>query len=279
MTIRRTDGSDGDPGFNPYGLPDDNTTDFSYYASIPRVTSDKKIKFMVRADGSAENVMLKLDGGIDVNGNGRRDNPPALSTDVLLGYEQMNFVDRQGPEKFASRDVGRNVIGSLGAESYWWNVASETFSSVNGSGDGANSFPDDTADWVFHDPEQNNDQGEKQFKVVEGAATVWVKIGYRLDVNQACLYHVTDGSNPEGAGGGGIGSTQVIPFAFSHSDVQEATVDWWKASRPLPSSGVLKVQDRRLAKRFKCRHLSSKCFPEERSCSGLQEEDAHHLSR
>ncbi|MFP6892556.1 MAG: hypothetical protein VCA18_02315, partial [Opitutales bacterium] len=242
MTIRRTDGPDGDPGFNPYGLPDSNTTDFSYSASIPRVTSDKKVKFVVRVDGSAENVMLKLDGGMDVNGNGRRDNPPALSTDVFLGYEQMTFVDRQGPEKFAARDVDRNVIGSLGAETYWWNAASDTFSSVNGSGDGANSFPDDTADWVFHDPEQNTDQGEKQFKVAEGAATVWVKIGYRLDVNQARLYHVTDESNPEGAGGGGMGSTQVIPFAFSHSDVQEATVDWWKASVPLPSSGVLKYK-------------------------------------
>ena len=50
-----------------------------------------------------------------------------------------------------------------------------TFSSVNGSGDGANSYPDDTADWVYHDPEQNNDEGEKQFKVAEDSATVWVK--------------------------------------------------------------------------------------------------------
>ena len=197
--------------------------------------------------------MLKLDGGMDVNGNGRRDNPPALSTDVFLGYEQMNFVDRQGPEKFAARDVDRNVIGSLGAETYWWNAASETFSSVNGSGDGAHSFPDDTADWAFHDPEQNNDQGEKQFKVAEGAATVWVKIGYRLDVNQARLYHVADGSNPEGAGGGGIGfdrghSFRLLPLRCSGSHCRLV-----EGLRSPPFLGCAKVQDRRLARQERWR--------------------------
>ena len=46
-----------------------------------------------------------------------RDHPPALSTDVFLGYEQMQFVQRTA-EKFAAEDTSRNIIGSVGAETY-----------------------------------------------------------------------------------------------------------------------------------------------------------------
>ncbi len=241
ISVQRIDGPDGDPGFNPYGVSDPDPTDFSYSWNVPRVTNGANLKFVVRADGSAENVLLKLDGGVDVNGNGQRDNPPALSTDLYLGYEQMNFTGRQGPEKFAARDASRNMIGSAGAETYWWHADNGTFSIVNG-GTGADSFPNETAHWVYHDPEQNNDQGEKQFQVTNDTATIWVKVGYRLEVNQARLYYVSDESNPEGAGGEGLGTTQTISFAFSHADGQEPTVDWWKASIPLPESGVLKYK-------------------------------------
>ena len=241
ISVRRTDGPDGDPAFNPYGVSDANQTDFSYLWKIPRVTSGKNLKFVVRADGSAENMLLNIDGGIDVNGNGKRDNPPAFSSDVYLGFEQMDFVGRQGPEKFAAGDTSRNMIGSAGAETYWWSADNGSFFTVNG-GSGDDSYEDETAHWAYHAPEQNNDQGEKQFKVAESSATVWVKVGYNLEVNQARLYHVIDGSNPEGAGGGGIGTTQVTSFAFSHSDGQEPTVDWWKATVPLPDSGIFKYK-------------------------------------
>ncbi|MFP6901879.1 MAG: alpha-amylase family glycosyl hydrolase, partial [Opitutales bacterium] len=241
VSVKRTDGPDGDPGFNPYGVPDDDPTDFSYSWSIPRVTNGANLKFVVQADGSAENVLLKLDGGMDLNGNGWRDNAPALSSDLYLGYEQMNFVGRQGPEKFAARDTSRNMIGSAGAETYWWHADNGSFFTVNG-GSGADSFPNETAHWVYHDPEQNNDQSQKQFKVTDNSATIWVKVGYRLEVNQVRLYHVTDDSNPEGAGGRGLGTTQVTSFVFSHADGQEPTVDWWKVTVPLPESGIFKYK-------------------------------------
>ena len=241
ISVRRTDGADGDPAFNPYGVSDANQTDFSYLWKVPRVTNGKNLKFVVRADGSAENILLNIDGGLDVNGNGRRDNPPALASDVYLGFEQMDFVGRQGPEKFAAGDISRNMIGSVGAETYWWSADNGSFFTVKG-GSGADSYENYTAHWAYHAPDQNNDQGEKQFKVTGNSATVWVKVGYSLEVNQARLYHVSDGSNPEGAGGSGIGATQVTSFAFSHSDVQEPTVDWWKASVPLPDSGIFKYK-------------------------------------
>ena len=264
----RTDGSDGDPAFNPYGVSDANQTDFSYLWKVPRVTSGKNLKFVVRADGSAENILLNVDGGVDVNGNGKRDNPPALSSDVYLGFEQMDFVGRQGPEKFAAGDASRNMIGSIGAETYWWSADNGSFFTVNG-GSGADSYENDTAHWVYHDPEQNNDQGEKQFKVTASSATVWVKIGYSLEVNQARLYHVIDGSNPEGAGGGGIGTTKVTSFAFSHSDEQEPTVDWWKATVPLPDSGIFKYKIGVYRNELKGASLAS-VFPKNESSVALK---------
>ena len=83
----REDGYAGDPSFNPYSLDDDDASDYSYKLPIPRITSGSNITINVRVDGSAEKVMLKLNGGIDLNShlglgpiNGElRDNPPALS--------------------------------------------------------------------------------------------------------------------------------------------------------------------------------------------------------
>ena len=241
VSVRRTDGPDGDPGFNPYGVPDANLTDFSYDWEIPRVTSGSNLTFVVRADGSAENVLLKLDGGMDVNGNGQRDHAPATSTDVYNGYEQMTFVGRQGPEKFAARDTARNQIGSAGAETYSWNASDGSLATTNGA-TGAASFPDDTAHWVYHDPEQFNDRGERQFNASGDSAVIWLKVGYRMQINQARLYYSTNGSNPEGAGGSGRGATGVVALSYSHSDSQEATIDWWKATVSLPATGAFKYK-------------------------------------
>ena len=241
VSVKRTDGEDGDPGFNPYGVPDQNRSDYSYLWEVPRVTDGKNLKFVIRADGSADNVLLKLDGGIDLNANGKRDNPPALSTDVYLGFEQMNFKERQGPEKFAAREVIRNTIGSAGAETYQWKAEDGTFTVSNGVS-GGDAFLGETAHWVYHDPETANDRGEKQFQVESNSATLWVKVGYALEANQVRLYYLKDEGNPEGAGGTGIGQTKVESFSFSHSDNQEPNVDWWKATLGLPDSGSVKYK-------------------------------------
>ena len=60
------------------------------------------ITINVRVDGSAEKVMLKLNGGVDLNWhlglgltNGElRDNPPALSHDHILGFEDTPLIHR-----------------------------------------------------------------------------------------------------------------------------------------------------------------------------------------
>src|SRR6185503_18702822 len=80
VLLSRTDGKDGDPGFNPLypfkmrGSIDangnvvrgNNLTNLTYAISVPVVTNGP-LDFLLRVDGSANNVLLKLDGGIDVN--------------------------------------------------------------------------------------------------------------------------------------------------------------------------------------------------------------------
>ncbi len=58
---------------------------------------------------------------------------PAIATDVFLGYEQMGFVQRVA-EKFAARDVSRNIIGSPGCETYQATIGTSGFVVNNGSG-------------------------------------------------------------------------------------------------------------------------------------------------
>src|SRR5206468_3025828 len=137
LTYLRKDGPDGDPNFNPYSVGGAVPGSYSYPYTIPRVTSATNLSFIARADGSAENILMELDGGVDLNGTvpagdtdpGKRDNPPAVSTDVFLGYEQPNFVKRIYPELFAAVDVSRDTTASLGAETYTGGGAT-----VNGSG-------------------------------------------------------------------------------------------------------------------------------------------------
>ena len=114
------------------------------------MTDGTKVRFVARADGSAENILLKLDGGIDLNdaihsAGDPRDNPPALAWDTFLGYEQANFLDRIGPEKFAATDTTRCIIGSAGADTY-----ELKFDQYNGSGN--NSQWGNTATFIYHDP-------------------------------------------------------------------------------------------------------------------------------
>jgi len=253
VSYERRDGPDGDPGFNPFGVADTNSEDFAYTWFVPRITSGTNLRFVARVDGSAKNVLMKLDGGVDLNGathasGDPRDNPPALSSDVFLGYEQMSFKHRQWAEKFAAVDVSRNVVGSLGAESYESTIGTAGFTVNEGGGPNTD---DNTATWVFHDPASTNEMGDLQFDPApENAAgsdiTVWVKIGYACDINKVFLYYTTDGASfPEGAGGEGIGNTQVVELLFDSSGTPDGTgtPDWWTGTIPaLPNGTVLRYK-------------------------------------
>ena len=256
-TVVRRDGPDGDPGFNPRGVADSNTTDFAYAWPVPRVTSASNLAFVVRCDGSAENVLLRLDGGIDVNSHlglgpltgDLRDHAPGIfpgSTDVFLGYEQMLFVQRLR-EKFAAADIARNVVGSTGAET--WQATIGAAGIARNDGSGATSS-DGTARWVYHNPgAADAPGGALQFAPAPEAAagqavTVWVKAGYAGELNRMALYCTTDGAGwPEGSGGRGLGATLVVPLAYSQSGGHDGTgdTDWWTGTIPaMPAGTVLR---------------------------------------
>lgn len=235
VTVTRRDGSEGDPGFNPQGLPDAVTNDYSYQMDIPRVTSATDLRFVLRADGSAENVLLRLDGGVDLNGTRPggdpffRDNPPGVSTDVFNGYEQAAFLKRTGPEKFAATNTARNIVGSSGAETY--RIGSTT---VNGIG--TNPQFTDTTSFVYHDPAAVAPDGGAQSDASGSGREFWVKTNTGLDGYKAYLYYTNDGSNPEGAGGEGSGTTKVIGLSYD-TDFQSGS--WFRGVlTPLPPGTV-----------------------------------------
>ena len=246
MSYVRKDGRDGDKGFNPYNLPDQNKTDLSYTFTVPRVTNGTNLSFIARTDGSAENILMKLDGGVNINSQiplgpttgDKRDNRPALSTDTFLGYEQMQFNHRQHAEKFAAINTVRCTFGSAGAETYTGGGAT-----VNGGG--TNPQDADAATFVFHDPNAgfsgwSGTTDTKQYNVSGSTVTVWAKTnsvggGYRM-----FIYYTTDGTNPEGAGGVGNGSTTVESFYFSPNTSQGD--NWWRGQiTPVPT-GTLRYK-------------------------------------
>lgn len=162
VRVVRKDGKDGDEAFNPHNFSDEVSrcgTNFSYAIDIPRITKGTNVTFEARVDGSAGNVLMKLDGGIDLNGVAHeggdlRDNPPAVATDIYLGYEGVQFDQRIWPEKFASAATENCKIGSAGATSYERRGGvAETYPStaVNdySTGWGQVSF-------VYHDPDANS---------------------------------------------------------------------------------------------------------------------------
>jgi glycosidase len=237
VTVTRRDGPDGDPAFNPNGVEDPVTDDFAYQTSVPRVTSADDLRFVVRADGSAENILLRLDGGIDLNGTRPggntdpfyRDNPPAVTTDVFMGYEQPTFIRRAGPEKFAAVDPSRNTIGSIGSETY-------TAGAATVDGGGSNPQYDNTASSVRHDPTALAPDSGYQLENTGSGLEFWVKTDLGLDGYKAFLYYTLDGSNPEGAAGGGIAGTQAIemPYETDHDGGS-----WFKTTlSPVPAGTV-----------------------------------------
>ena len=247
LTYLRKDGPDGDPGYNPYGLPDNDPTDFAYAHTVPRVTDPGNLGFEVRTDGSSANTLLRLDGGMQLNSQNHalgdpRDNPPALSTDVFLGFEQMSFVHRQHLEKFAAEDTSnRNINGSFGAETWTVEIGTAGFTrNAAPTGSYTTAF---TAQWVYHDPTnaQAPTNSLQFIPAPENAANspidVWVKIGVLQpsDINKTFLYYTTDGTAPEGAGGTGIATTKTVEMFY-----QQALDggDWWKGTFPALTSGT-----------------------------------------
>ena len=159
----RTDGADGDAGYNPYSLPDDDSTDYSYTINVPRVTKGTNVQFRVSVDGSAGDVLLRLDGGMDLNGVHHdndpdadlRDNPPALSDDVYLGFEGINFNQRIWPEKFAAADSDHCALGSGDATTF----LSESSGATNWESTAVNDYSSGLGQvsYVWHRPDADTD--------------------------------------------------------------------------------------------------------------------------
>jgi hypothetical protein len=251
VRVDRKDGPDGDAAFNPYGLTDTNATDFTYSIDVPRVTSATNISFVARVDGSAGNVLMRLNGGIDLNGvnhalGDSRDNPPALANDVYLGFEQVSFVKRIWGEKFAAVDSARSKIGSAGAETYIATIgqANWTTNLSTGSNDWDGTT---TVSWIYHDPKGTQDRtncmGCAQFwPPLTNAAnqTLYINIKTpKVTGNRVFLYYTTNGlAWPEGAGGAaGNAATRVVECGWSGTSADNN--DWWEAVVPAMPAGIV----------------------------------------
>jgi len=246
VDVLRRDGPNGDADFHGDTLPFEarplignaENDDYAYTATIPRVTDGSDLRIVTRVDGSAENVLIRLDGGIDLNGTRpastnvgltnedpvNRDNPPALSWDMFLGYEQPTFIRRIQPELFAAQVTGaRNITGSTGAETY-------TTSGVLNQGSGSNFIDSETASFLFHDPTALVD-GEA-FNQWDGTK-IWAKANSVGAGFKMFVYYTTDSSySPEGAAGSGVGQTKVVEMSYQAAQ-SSGGIDWW-ASVTMP---------------------------------------------
>jgi hypothetical protein len=260
MTVLRKDGVNGDAGFNPVypfkmrGSVDSeggivggaNVSNKTYAIEIPIVTN-ANFDLIFRTDASANNILAKLDGGIDLNSHlnlgstnvDKRDSRPGAATDVFLGYEQAEFQSRYGPEKFAAQVTNRNNTVSDGAETYHYVVGTTNRLIVNANGNDW-TLTVGTAAWATHDPASANGYvgagtNTQRFPLnaTDGQAVdIYVRAGFQFQVSRCYLYYTTDGSNPEGAFGVGRGTTKVVPGGWVNDDASNSTIDWWKATIP-----------------------------------------------
>ena len=257
IIVTRKDGRDGDASFNPDGLPNRGypagTTPlpYTYQTTVPVVKAGTPFTIIARADGSAENIMLKLDGGVDLNTTNRlgsdpawRDNPPGLRTDVWLGYEQPSFVERQNPEKFAAANSNRSKIGSPGAETYIKTIGGSVTNNLGTANNDWNSFGGSVVSWHFHDP--NGSVGgltnTTSLQLVEGSnnLVLWSKTPTGLGGYRMFVYYTTNGTTwPEGAGGIGRGETRVAEMNWRHDEAGGTAGSWWSVTNlPLLSAGT-----------------------------------------
>ena len=256
LTYPRKDGPDGDAAFNPQNLLNRGypigviPAPFTYLATVPRVTTTTNLRFLVTADGSAKNILLKLDGGVNVNSQMNlgpltgdlRDHPPALSTDTFLGYEQMRFVRRLHPEKFAAVATSRNQFGSSGAETFRKIIGAGGFTIVNGpinANAGEPTNGGNSPARIEHNPTGQVGgiaPGEAQYSESGSNIRVWSKTNSVGEGFKMIFYYTTDGTNPEGAGGIGIGTTRVAAMGYQHG---ENGNDWWGSTTvPIPPGGA-----------------------------------------
>jgi hypothetical protein len=237
-------------------------SNLTYAINVPVVTN-ANFDILVRSDASCSNTLVKLDGGMDLNSQmglgpmtfqagvaptnflDLRDNKPGYASDVFLGYEQTAFQFRNGPEKFAARNVASNTVVALGAETYYYTVSGAS-NVVSGSGYGAN-ISNATAAWVYHDPAATNTavlpnntptQRMPLSPTSSQPVELYVKVGYDGQVNTCFIYYTTDGSNPEGAFGVGQGTTQIVRAHFMSHDSADSTIDWWTNSIPGQPTGT-----------------------------------------
>lgn len=295
ITLYRRDGVNGDTNFAPTYpfkmrgsvdsqgglLSGGNYSNRTYAIDVPIVTNGP-IDFVFRTDATANNILAKLDGGMDLNsqmgfgpltGLDRRDNKPGSVSDIFLGYEQTQFQSRQGPEKFAALTTNRNNTVSDGAETYHYTVGTPASNRVVFANGNDWTLTDSTAAWAWHSPSNATTivsggaatQRNPLHPAAGQAADVYVRAGYQFQVDRCFLYYTTDGSNPEGAFGTGRGTTKVVAASFVNDDALDGTIDWWKATIPasdntananirykigLHNSFVLPISDALDAKRY-----------------------------
>ncbi len=278
MTVYRQDGPNGDPQFNPiypyerrgrvdqtgHVIGGQNFSNLTYSIDIPVVTNNAPMTITLRTDASAGNMLVKLDGGVDLNSQmglgyswtnpasgfvDRRDCRPGYTNDMFVGYEQAAFQFRYGPEKFAAANIARNIVVSLGAETYSYTVGGP--GSVFSQGNGTNTNTS-TANWLFHDPSTTTDVANTSMLTPTNTPagqveTIWVKVGYAAPAYPYAgnIYYTTyDGGPvtnfPEASFGvPKAGSfTQVAPLSFDHNSSDGGgTYDWWKGTITNPASG------------------------------------------
>ena len=256
ITVTRKDGRDGDSSFNPDGLPNRGypagTTPlpYTYQTNVPVVKAGTPFTIIARADGSAENIMLKLDGGVDLNTTNRlgsdpawRDNPPGLRTDVWLGYEQPSFVERQNLEKFAAVDPIRSKFGSPGAEIYVKTIGGSVTNNLGSATNDWNSLGGTVVSWHYHEP--NGSVGGTNVslsQLTENSTNlvVWSKTPTNLSNFRMFIYYTTNGTTwPEGAGGIGRGETRTAEMNWRHDQTGADAGSWWSVTNlPKPSAGT-----------------------------------------
>ncbi|NCA81969.1 MAG: hypothetical protein EOM72_04410 [Opitutae bacterium] len=259
ISVDRRDGPDGDAEFNPNnygnrGYPVGATpAAYTYRQEIPRITKGTNVVFTARVDGSADNVLMRLNGGMDLNGDSHsggdsRDNPPALSDDMVLGFEGVNFVQRIWPEKFASVNSVSNKIGSEGSTSYEFTSGSSGINAYEAQGVSNDySTAHGELSWVYHDPTAMRDgagfEGDQQFwpypqdYALSGTTYISFKSDKQTGV-RPYLYYTTNGlAWPEGAGGKPANNaTKVLEAVWIHDGV--GTSDWWQFQLPTAAAGT-----------------------------------------
>lgn len=271
MLVYRTDGTNGDPKYSPlfpfqmrgsvdaYGnvITGANVSNLTYAIDIPIVTNGP-FDILANSDASAGNAMIKLDGGIDLNsqmGLGAtqslitnfvdlRDNPPGYADDVFLGYENTAFQFRNGPEKFASRNILSNSVVAVASETYVYTVGGGlNFTPGTGYGQG---ITNQTALWVLHNPTnlvtasianppyQMNPLSPNSGQPEE----IWLEMADSAPINSCFVYYTTDGTTPDGGFGVGKSSTLVTQAAYVTNDVSSVGLGWWRAVIPGQAAGI-----------------------------------------